>query len=70
MTTLFQRLLLLLRLDKEKSHQNILMTIKNLLPKFPNLKYISIGDGEEKDNLSELRDELGLQKPCYFYSQI
>ena len=36
------------RLDGRKSHQNILMTVKNLLPKFPKLKYVSIGDGDEK----------------------
>ena len=38
------------RLDGRKSHQNILMTV-NLLPKFPNLKYVSIGDGDERKNL-------------------
>ena len=62
----FPKIITIARLDKRKSHQNILMTIKNLLPKFPNLKYISIGDGEEKDNLSELRDELGLQNHVIF----
>ena len=38
------------------------MTIKNILPKFPNLKYISIGDGDEKKNLLKLRKELNLEK--------
>ena len=46
----FPKLLTISRLDGRKSHQNILMTIKNLLPKYPNLKYVSIGDGEEKEN--------------------
>ena len=36
------------------------MTIKNLKPKFPNIKYVSIGDGEEMENLKTLRNELGL----------
>ena len=31
------------------------MTIKNLLPKFPNLKYVSIGDGDERANLEKLK---------------
>ncbi|OUW73626.1 MAG: glycosyl transferase [Pelagibacteraceae bacterium TMED216] len=62
----FPKIITIARLDKRKSHQNILMTIKNLLPKFPNLKYISIGDGDEKENLSELRDELGLQNNVIF----
>ena len=38
------------------------MSIKNLLPKFPNLKYVSIGDGDERKNLEKLRKELGLEK--------
>ena len=42
------------------------MTIKNLLPKFPKLKYISIGDGGEKNNLEKLIKELGLEKEVSF----
>ena len=49
------RLITVSRLDGRKSHQNIIMTIKNLLPKFPNLKYVSIGDGDERNNLKNLR---------------
>jgi len=56
------KLITVSRLDGRKSHQNILMTIKNLLPRFPNLKYVSIGDGEEKRNLEKLKIELGLEK--------
>ena len=56
------KLITISRLDRRKSHQNILMTVKNLLPKFPNLKYISIGDGDEKKNLIKLRKELNLEK--------
>ncbi len=56
------RLITISRLDGRKSHQNILMTIKNILPKFPSLKYISIGDGDEKKNLLKLRKELNLEK--------
>ena len=56
------KLITISRLDGRKSHQNILMSIKNLLPKFPNLKYISIGDGDEKKNLEKLKKELGLEK--------
>ena len=37
------------------------MTIKNLLPKFPDLKYVSIGDGEERKNLEKLKKELNLE---------
>ena len=56
----FPKLITISRLDGRKSHKNILMTIKNLLPKFPKLKYVSIGDGDEKNNLEKLKKELGL----------
>ena len=36
------------------------MTIKNLKPKFPKIKYISIGSGDELANLKNLKSELGL----------
>ena len=56
----FPKIITVARLDKRKSHQNILMTIKNLKPRFPNLKYISIGDGKEMSNLEKLKNELSL----------
>ena len=62
----FPKIITIARLDKRKSHQNILMTIKNLKIKFPKIRYISIGDGDEKENLIELRDELGLQNDALF----
>jgi phosphatidylinositol alpha-1,6-mannosyltransferase len=65
----FPKLITISRLDKRKSHQNILMTIKNLLPKFPNLKYVSIGNGEEKEKLENLKKELGLSKEVVFIYQ-
>ena len=55
------KLITVSRLDGRKSHQNILMTVKNLLPKFPNLKYVSIGDGDERKNLEKLNKELGIE---------
>ena len=54
------KLITVSRLDGRKSHQNILMTIKNLLPKFPKLKYVSIGDGDERKNLEKIKKELKL----------
>ena len=62
----FPRLITISRLDGRKSHQNILMTIKNLLPKFPNLKYVSVGDGDERNNLEKLKKELSLDKEVSF----
>ncbi len=60
------KLITISRLDGRKSHRNVLMTVKNLLPKFPKLKYVSIGDGEEKDNLNKLTIELGIEKNVNF----
>ena len=54
------KLITVSRLDGRKSHQNLLMTIKNLLPRFPKLKYVSIGDGDERKNLEKLKKELKL----------
>ncbi len=65
----FPKLITISRLDGRKSHQNILMTIKNLLPKFPKLKYVSIGDGNEKNNLIKLTKELGLSDKVNFIYQ-
>ena len=62
----FPKLLTVSRLDGRKSHENILMTIKNLLPKFPNLKYVSLGDGEKKNSLEKLNTELGLEQNVNF----
>ena len=62
----FPKLITVSRLDQRKSHKNILMTIKNLLPKFPKLKYVSVGDGEEKNNLVKLKEELGLKDEVSF----
>ena len=58
----FPRIITVARLDRRKGHQNILMTIKNLIPKFPKIKYISIGDGDEKKILEDQKKELSLEK--------
>ena len=42
------------------------MTVKNLLPKYPSLKYVSVGDGDEGNNLLKLRKTLGLEKNVEF----
>ncbi len=62
----FPNLITVSRLDGRKCHQNILMTIKNLIPKFPKIKYVSIGDGVERTSLEKLRRELGLLENVHF----
>ena len=62
----FPKIITIARLDKRKNHQNILMSIKNLIPTFPNIKYICVGSGDEKSNLESLRNELNIQKHVTF----
>ena len=62
----FPKIITVARLDKRKSHQNILMTIKNLIPTYPEIKYICIGDGDEKNNLENLRKQLEIEKQVVF----
>jgi len=62
----FPKIITVARLDKRKSHQNILMTIKNLIPTYPYIKYVCIGDGEEINNLKNLREQLGIEKQVIF----
>ena len=42
------------------------MTIKNLIPAYPNIKYVCVGDGDEKSNLESLRKQLKLEKQVVF----
>ena len=65
----FPKILTTARLDKRKNHQNILMCIRNLKEKFPKIKYISIGDGEEKNNLLALTKELKIEKEVIFINR-
>ena len=62
----FPKIITVARLDKRKNHQNILMTIKNLIPVYPDIKYICVGDGDEKKNLEDLRKQLGIEKYVTF----
>ncbi len=62
----FPKIVTVARLDRRKNHQNILMCIRNLKEKFPNIKYISIGDGEEKNNLIKLVKELKIENEVTF----
>ena len=62
----FPKIITIARLDKRKSHQNILMTIKNLIPAYPNIKYVCVGDGDERDNLESLRKQLNIEKQVTF----
>ena len=66
----FPKIVTVARLDRRKNHQNILMCVRNLKEKFPKIKYISIGDGEEKNNLLKLRKELKIEKEVIFLNKV
>ena len=66
----FPKIITVARLDKRKGHDKILMIIKNLKPKFPKIKYVAVGDGEEKNNLLKLSKELSLDKEIIFLKNI
>ena len=50
----FPKIITVSRLEKRKGHDKILMLIKNLKVKYPKIKYISIGFGEEEKKLQAL----------------
>jgi len=66
----FPKIITVARLDKRKGHDKILMLIKNLKSKFPKIKYVSIGFGEEENNLLKLSKELRLEKEVTFVKNI
>ena len=66
----FPKIITVSRLDKRKGHDKILMLLKNLKPKFPKIKYVSIGFGKEENNLLKLTKELSLEKEVTFLKNI
>ena len=66
----FPKIITVSRLDKRKGHDKILMLIKNLKPKFPKIKYVSIGLGKEENNLLKLCKELNLENEVLFLNNI
>ena len=66
----FPKIITVARLDKRKGHDNILMLIKNLKPKFTKIKYVSIGSGEEENALLKLSKKLCLEKEVTFLKNV
>ena len=54
------------RLVKEKDFQNLIIAFNIIKQKIPNYKLIIIGDGQLKDELKELVNNLGLNKRILF----
>jgi len=64
------RLITVSRLDKRKNHEKVIMALRNLRQKFPDIVYICIGDGDEEKNLKKLVQELGLDSQVMFFKDI
>ena len=66
----FPRLITISRLEKRKNHFNVIMALRNLKQKYPNIIYICIGDGEEEDNIKNITEELNLNEQVMFFKNI
>lgn len=58
------------RLVKRKGNDKVIESLPELINKFPDLKYIIIGSGDESDNLKELAVKLGVNDHVEFLENI
>ena len=65
-----QRLITVSRFDKRKNHEKVIMAIRNLKEKYPDIIYTCIGYGDEEENLKKLVIELKLDNYVVFLSDI
>tara|TARA_B100000886_G_scaffold191086_1_gene131559 strand:+ start:328 stop:1413 length:1086 start_codon:yes stop_codon:yes gene_type:complete len=65
-----QKLITVSRYDKRKNHEKVIMALRNLKEKFPNIVYTCIGYGDEEQNLKKLVIELNLEKHVVFLNDI
>ena len=64
------RLITVSRYDKRKNHEKIVMALRNLKQVYPDIVYISIGYGDEEENIKELVKELDLNSQVMFFKDI
>ena len=64
------RLITVSRFDKRKNHEKVIMAIRNLKQKYPDIVYICIGYGDEETNLKKLVQELDLSSQVMFFKNI
>ena len=64
------RLITVSRFDKRKNHEKVIMALRNLKQKYPNIVYICIGYGDEERNLKKLVQELNLSAQVMFFKNI
>ena len=65
-----QRLITVSRFDKRKSHEKVIMAIRNLKEIYPDIVYTCIGYGDEEENLKKLVIELKLENQVFFLKDI
>ena len=66
----FPCLITVARFDKRKGHDKTIMAIRNLKEKFPKIKYVCLGYGEEEKNLKKLVHELKLDNIVIFIDNV
>ncbi len=64
------RLITVSRYDKRKNHEKIIMALRNLKQQYPDIVYISIGEGDEEENIKKLVNELSLNEQVMFFKDI
>jgi len=64
------RLITVSRLDKRKNHEKIIMALRNLKQKYPDIVYLCIGYGDEEENIKQLVKELNLTSQVMFFKDI
>ena len=64
------RLITVSRFDKRKNHEKIIMALRNLKQKYPDIVYICIGYGDEEENIKSLVKELDLGGQVMFFKDI
>ena len=64
------RLITISRYDKRKNHEKIIMALRNLKQEYPDIVYISIGKGDEEENIKKLVNELSLNEQVMFFKDI
>ena len=64
------RLITISRFDKRKNHEKIIMALRNLKQKYPDIVYICIGYGDEEENIKSLVKELDLGGQVMFFKDI
>ena len=64
------RLITVSRFDKRKNHEKVIMALRNLKQKYPDIVYICIGNGNELENIKQLVKELNLSAQVMFFNDI